>query len=124
MSGSSFQKMVAADLHNVFLNTGEFAEIRTVEYDDRRYEDIPVLLIGLEERDRSQRMTDHVQGLYCVSAVLYCALDDLGGNQPEQGTRIRINDRAGGGGFFREFYVGASACEAGLLQIELEAIDE
>ena len=117
MSGSSFREMIAADLHNVFLNTGEFAETRTVEYDGNRYEDIPVLLIGLEERD-------HVQGLYRVSAVLHCALEDLGGNQPENGTRIRINDREGGGGFFREFYVGASACEAGLLQVELEAMDE
>ena len=78
MSGSSFREMIAADLHNVFLNTGEFAETRTVEYDGNRYEDIPVLLIGLEERDRSQRVDDHVQGLYRVSAVLHCALEDLG----------------------------------------------
>ena len=82
----SFKDMVAADLHNVFLNLGEFAERRTVEYDGERYEDIPIVLSGLKEKDRRQLVSDHVQGLFLVSSVLHCARDDLGGKQPEKGT--------------------------------------
>lgn len=121
---SGFKDMVSADIHGVFLNLGEFAERRTVEYDGERYEDIPIVMSGLKEKDRRQLMSDHVQGLYLVSSVLHCALSDLGGNQPEKGGMIRINDAEGGGGFFRSFYVASSVCEMGMLRVELEAIDE
>ena len=120
----SFKDMLADDIRDVFLNLDEFAEKRTVEYDGERYEYIPAVLSGLKEKDRRQLMSDHVQGLYLVSSVLHCALDDLGGNQPEKGQRIRINDKEGGEGFFREFYVASSVCELGMLRVELEAIDE
>ena len=120
----SFKDMLADDIRDVFLNLDEFAEKRTVEYDGERYEDIPAVLSGLKEKDRRQLMSDHVQGLYLVSSVLHCALDDRGGNQPEKGQRIRINDKEGGEGFFREFYVASSVCELGMLRVELEAIDE
>lgn len=46
------------------------------------------------------------------------------GCSPERGQRIRINDKEGGGGFFREFYVASSVCEMGMLRVELEAVDE
>ncbi len=116
--------MVAADIHNVFLNSDEFAEKRTIRYDGEEYQDIPIVLSGLKEKDRRQLESDHVQGLYLVSSVLHCALDDLGGNQPEKGQRISINDEEGGEGFFREFYVASSVCELGMLRVELEAVDE
>lgn len=121
---SGFKDMVAADNHNVFLNIDEFAERRTVEYDGERYVDIPIVMSGLKEKDRRQLMSDHLQGLYLVSSVLHCAAADLGGNQPEKGNRIRINDAEGDGGFFKEFYVASSVCEMGMLCVELEAIDE
>ena len=115
---SGFKDMVADDVHAVFLNLDEFAEKRTIRYD------IPIVLSGLKEQERRQLQSDHVQGLYLVSSVLHCALSDLGGNQPEKGMRIQINNREGGGGFFREFYVASSICEMGMLRVELEAIDE
>ena len=121
---SGFKDMVAADSHNVFLNIDEFAERRTVEYDGERYVDIPIVMSGLKEKDRRQLMSDHLQGLYLVSSVLHCAAADLGGNQPEKGNRIRINDTEGDGGLFKEFYVASSVCEMGMLRVELEAIDE
>lgn len=124
MRQTGFKDMLEEDIHNIFLDTDTFAERRTVEYEGEHYEDIPILLLGLEERDRRQLAKDHTQGLYCVSAVLHCDRKDLGGKQPEKGTRIRINDQEGGGGFFREFYVISSCCEAGMLQVELEATDE
>ncbi len=118
----NFKEMAAVDIHSVFLNPEEFAEKRTVEYDGERYEDIPVVLSGLHEKDRRQLASDHVQGLYLVSTVLHCALSDLCGHQPEKGQRIRV--RGEGGGFFREFYVASSVCEMGMLRGELEAINE
>ena len=121
---SGFKEMVDADIHNVFLNTSEFAERRTIRYDGDTYEDIPVVLTGLKEQDRRQLQSDHVQGLYLVTSVLHCALSDLGGKQPEKGGRIEVNDEEGGGGFFRRFYVASSVCEMGMLRVELEAIDE
>lgn len=120
---SGLKEMVAADVHNVFLNTGEFAEPRTIRYDGETYEDIPIVLTGLKEQDRRQLQSDHVQGLYLVTSVLHCALSDLGGKQPEQGMRIAINDEEGGE-FFHQFYVASSTCEMNMLRVELEAIDE
>ena len=90
---SGFKDMVARDNFGVFLNCDEFAEKRTVKYDGATYEDIPIVLSGLKEKDRRQLMSDHAQGLYIVSSVLHCALSDLGGVQPERGQRIRINDQ-------------------------------
>ncbi len=120
----SFKDMVAADNAAVFLNLDEFAERRTVIYDGVEYRDIPVVLTGLKERDRQQRISDHTQGLYLVSRVLHCLEADLGGCQPEKGQRLQINDREGDGGFFQEFYVAASVCEMGMLRVELEAVDQ
>lgn len=121
---SGFKDMVAADIHHVFLNTGEFADKRTIRYDGDTFADVPIVLSGLEEKDRRQLVTDHVQGLFLVSSTLHCALSDLDGKQPEKGMRISINDCEGGGGFFREFYVASSTCEMGMLRVELEAISE
>lgn len=121
---SGFRDMVANDIHSVFLSLDEFADHRTVMYDGETYRDIPIVLSGLKEKDRRQLQSDHVQGLYLVSTVLHCAIADLGGKQPEKGQRIKINDKEGGGGFFREFYVASSICEMGMLRVELEAIDE
>jgi len=123
---SGFKDMVAADIHNVFLNPSEFAELRTVKYDGETYTDIPIVLSGLEEKDRDRRTLthDHAQGLYQVTGVLLCAASDLGGNKPEKGQRIKINDEEGGGGFFYEFYVATSVCEMGMLRVGLGAIDE
>lgn len=121
---SGFKDMVAADIHNIFLNTNEFAELRTIRYDGEEYVDIPVVLTGLKEQDRRQLQSDHVQGLYLVTSVLHCARSDLGGKQPEKGGKIEINDEEGGGGFFHRFYVASSVCEMGMLRVELEAIDE
>lgn len=123
---SSFKDMVKADNAKVFMNTNEFAEKRTVIYDGETYTDIPIVLKGLKQEDRTQTITsgDHTQGLYLVSSVLHCKESDLGGKQPEKGNRIKINDTEGGGGYFSEFYVASSVCELGMLHVELEAIDE
>lgn len=121
---SGFKDMVAADNANVFLNKEEFAEKRTIIYDGDTYEDIPVLVTKLKEKDRRQLVTDHAQGLYLVAAVLHCTLSDIGGILPEKGQRIKVNDEEGGGGFFYEYRVASSGCSMGMVRAELEAIDE
>lgn len=120
---SGFKDMVARDNFGVFLNCDEFAEKRTVKYDGATYEDIPIVLSGLKEKDRRQLMSDHIQGLFLVSSVLHCRIQDLGGTQPEKGTRMEISD-PDDATFFRRFYVASSVCELGLLRVELEAFDE
>lgn len=117
----SFKEMVEADIKKVFLNPDEFAELRTVIYDGETHADIPVVLSGLKEQDRRQLVTDHVEGLYLVTAILHCALSDLGGKVPEKGQRIKISD---GPTFYREFRVTSSVCELGMIRAELGAIDE
>ena len=119
---SKFKDMVKRDIHKVFLNTSEFAENRTVRYDGEEYPDIPVVLEGPVEEKRCRLTDDHVLGLHLVTAVLYCAREDLGGKLPKQGKSIEINTRRPGGTFFRKYYIAASADEAGMLHMELEAV--
>ena len=121
---SAFKDMVAEDIHGIFLNDDEFAERRTIKYDGEVYQDIPIVLTGLKEKDRQPKVDDHAPGLYLVSSILHCSLDDLNGNQPEQGAKIWINDEEGGGGFFRRYYIASSDCEMGMVRCGLEAIDE
>ena len=101
---SSFKNMVEADNKKVFVNASEFAELHTIIYDGVTYEDIPVVMSGIKEKDRRQLVADHIQGLYLVTTVIHCAASDLGGVVPERGMKIKIND----GDFFREFYVATS----------------
>lgn len=121
---SGFRDMIERDNRALFLNPKEFARLRTVVYDGSRYEDIPVVLTSLKEQERRRSASDHAEGLYKVAAVLQCALADLGGRQPEKGSRIKVNNAERGGGFFHEYYVAASICEMGLLRLELEDINE
>lgn len=118
---SKFKDMIARDVQKVFLNTNEFAERRTVRYDGTEYADIAVVLEGPVQEKRDRLTDDHVRGLHMVTAVLYCAQEDLGGKVPKQGTGLEISTREGGR-FFQKYYVVASASHMGMLHIELEAV--
>lgn len=120
---SRFKDMVARDVRKVFLNTGGFAEKRTVRYDGTEYPDIAVVLEGPVQEKRSRLTDDHVQGLHMVTAVLYCAQESLGGKIPKQGTGLEIATREGGR-FFQKYYVVASTSRMGMLHIELEAMEQ
>ena len=79
---SKFKDMVARDNARTFMNLDEFAEKRIVVYDGVTYDGedhagIPVVLSGLKEKDRRQLMSDHIQGLFLVSSVLHCRIQDL-----------------------------------------------
>ena len=62
----NFKDMLTSDIHDVFLNLEEFAELRTVRYDGESYQDIPVVLEGPVNEEREQLRDDHIQGLHRV----------------------------------------------------------
>lgn len=117
----NFREMAEKDNHNVFCNNFEFAESRIVTYDGEEYEDVPVVLSKLKEKDRSAGSKDHAQGIYLVTAIAHFPADKLGGNIPEKGSKISItNDN----GFCYWYYVAQSGCDHGMVRLELEAYDE
>lgn len=103
------------------MNLDELAETRSVRYDGMVYEQIPVVLTGAEEQARERLSHDHAEGLYRVTDVLYCPGDSLGGRTPEQGSTLELSVD---GVFFHRYRVERSVCELGMLEVELEAIEE
>lgn len=125
-SPPTFKDCAAADISAAFLNTDEHAEERTVIYDGVTYKDIPVIEIKPKEGKRSsvvQMQHDFGQGLYKRSIIIYCAEKDLGGNKPEQGSQLSMNERKGGT-FFHKFRVAESTTEMGMYRVKLEEVDE
>lgn len=116
----SFKDMVESDNLSVFLDTEYFGEEHSIRYDGETYEKVPCVITQLKEQDRSTTMSDHAQGLYRVSAVLHCRLDDIGGILPEKGGKIHISDDA----FMRRYFVAQAGCDMGMVRLELEALDE
>lgn len=126
----TFKDVVARDIHAVFLNPEELAELRTVRYAGEVYVDIPVSLqeLGTEERTRLRASgfgrggPDGGPGLFKVTAVLFCSKTDLGGKVPRQGDHFEIG-RAGMDRdqvlFYRKYTVISSGCEMGMVRLEL-----
>ena len=119
----NFKAQLKRDIKNVFLNTAEFGETYTIIYNGETYKNVPAVLTGAKETARERLAADHSEGLFKVSAVLYCAQADLGGVQPEQGMPIRINDEPGSD-FLVEYRVAESICEMGMLEVGLERIGQ
>ena len=97
----SFRELVETDNHEIFMNLDELAEEGSIRYDGPLYESIPVVLTGAEELD--------------------CPAEALGDCTPEQGRTVEIHEN---GTFFHRYRVERSVCEMGMLEMELEAIDE
>lgn len=120
-----FKELVAKDIHDVFLNTAEYGETRNILYDGELYAGIPIVLSGAREQDRQEgRAENDTPGLYMVTAVLHCALSDLGGNQPEQGMRIKISRTEDAESWYDEYYIVDSNCEIGMVDLKLGVTDE
>ena len=117
----SFKEMVVADNAKTFANTEEFAEPRTIHYDGDVYEDVPVVMTKLKQKDRVIPVKDHAQGIYLVTAIVHFPVEYLEGHVPENRSRISIS---GDDGFDREYYVAQSGCEGGMVRLELEEYDE
>ncbi len=119
----SMRDAFANDIKGVFLNLDEFAERRTIIYDDETYTDVPVVLTGLKEQERSGSTSNRAEGLYRVTSVLHCDITDIGGIQPEQGKAIKISD-VDDPLYFKRFFIATSTCELGMIRLELEVVDE
>jgi hypothetical protein len=122
---SGFRASLAADLRRAFLDLDAFGEPVTVEYDGEVYHGVQAVVSGPAESGRAIRRadTDYTQGLYKVAAIFHCAAPDIGGELPEHGARFKLG-RGCDGGFLREYRVAESACDGGMLRLELEAVDE
>ncbi len=103
-----FKGCIAADLHGVFLNENEFAELHTVDGKPMR-----VLIDddALLERDAA-RGGVHTDGLYKTRRLLYLSKADYGG-RPAPGKALNLDGRI--------WYVVQAEDAAGMLTIELEA---
>lgn len=119
---SAFKDMLNADI-KVFLNDKEFAEKRTLIYDGVSYCDIPIVLVELKQQDRKPSADDYMQGVYRVTATLYCDSADIDGVLPEKGQYIKINDEVNST-YYNEYRIVTSKCEMGMLTLELGAFDE
>ncbi len=121
----SFKEMAEADIKNIFLNSSEFASIKTVRYDGATYPDIPVLLTQTKEMERQAPSSDNAQGIHLVSAVAHISSADMDGVLPEQKQFIYIEDGSAlGQVFFKRYKIITSDIEMGMIVLELEAYDE
>jgi hypothetical protein len=131
----SFKDVVAEDIHAVFLNVDEFAEIRNIWYDGKIYENVPIVLHGLKENDRKRltsgvkeqggrnSVADRVEGLWSEQRVAHVAVDDIGGVLPEKGKQFRISV-AEGSGRYRTYRIAASVLDMGMCRLELGVLTE
>ncbi|GHU50716.1 hypothetical protein FACS1894127_6350 [Clostridia bacterium] len=86
---TGFKDIIASDVHDVFQNTGEFAELSTVEYNGATYS-LPLIMDRDTTVERSKNKEDHVQGLFLCDAVVYIAQSDMN-TVPRKNVRIKIN---------------------------------
>lgn len=120
-----FKEMVEQDNANIMLNTDEFAEYHTVKYDGKVYEHIPVVLTKVRQSDRTILQSDHMQGIYQLSAKAYFNAKDVNDHIPKQGTWFEIDEgEALGKPFFQRYRVATSENAMGMICVELEAYNE
>lgn len=110
MSAPTFKELVAADIHNTFLNSLEFAEKHTV---NGKKMDVVIDDNELLERDKAKLMGVPMDGTYKSRRLLYVARVDFG-PRPAIGAILMLDSR--------QYRVKACTDEAGILAIELEAV--
>lgn len=120
-----FKEMVEQDNAAIILNTDEFAEYHTIKYDGKMYEHIPVVLTKVKQSERTILQSDHMQGVYKLSAKAYFNAQDVNNRIPKQGTWFEIDDgEALGKPFFQQYRVATSENAMGMICLELEAYNE
>ncbi len=115
----SFKEMLSDDVNSVFLNPDEFADEYTIIYGGQTFKNVPAVLDGRTDSERERYDAGHIQGLYRATHEMWCALDALGGVQPETGSHIQI---CGAEGRYHDFHVAESEYETGMLWLALEEI--
>lgn len=119
----SFRGMVASDRARVFFNDSEFAERRTVTYDDVEYTDIPVVLQTQGTELRSRDSDDYVTELNKATAVCFLSRDNVSDANFKQGHELLLSPPEGK--TLPELYTIADCREQmGFIELQLEAIGE
>lgn len=111
---STFKEMMERDIHNVFLNTDDFAELHQIMYDGETFS-INIVLDNFAEDERQILAGDYAQGVFREQVTVYAAYSDMN-VLPKKGQRIQIDDK--------EYYITKSACEIGQIVLNLEAYNE
>lgn len=120
-----FKDMVKQDIQSIFLNCDEFAETHTVKFNGDEYKDIPVVLEVVKQSERQTTASDHMEGIYSVTAKAYFDINNTEGKMPEQGKYFEINDgEAVGETYFRRYRVVTAEDAMGMVCLELELFDE
>lgn len=122
---SGFKDQIKRDNAVVFNNTDEFAEYHTIKFDNKVYEDIPVVLEKITQSERTILQNDHMQGVYKLSAKAYFNAKDVNNRIPKQGEWFEIDDgEALGKPFFQRYRVATAENAMGMICLELEAYNE
>lgn len=121
----SFKDMVKQDIQSIFLNCDEFAEAHTVKFNGDEYKDISVVLEVVKQSERQASASDHMEGIYSVTAKAYFDINSTEGKMPEQGKYFEIDDgEAIGETYFRRYRVVTVENAMGMVCLELEQFDE
>lgn len=120
-----FKDTVKQDIQSIFLNCDEFAEAHTVKFNGDEYKDIPVVLEVVKQSERQASASDHMEGIYSVTAKAYFDISNTDGKMPEQGKYFEIDDgEAVGETYFRRYRVVTAEDAMGMVCLELELFDE
>lgn len=82
---SAFKERLRQDIHSVFLNLDEFADLHTINGAE-----MPAVIDSQENTEREKRFSDHIDGVYQAGTVLYVAATDYG-VLPSQGSRVILD---------------------------------
>ena len=104
---STFKDLIAADVHDVFLNTDEFSDIHNLNGVD-----MPVQEDSNEQIEREKRFNQHMDGVYLNQKLIYVSAVDYG-PMPKQGSMITYDGK--------RYKVADAIEEDGIYSITLEA---
>ena len=103
----SFKDIIAADVHDVFMNTEEFSDTHNVNGVD-----MPVQIDSNEQIEREKRFSQNMDGMYLNQKLIYVAASDYG-PLPKQGSLITLDGK--------KYRVADAIDEYGVYSINLEA---
>ncbi len=103
----TFKETIAADVHDVFMNTDEFSDIHTVN--GAR---MAVQIDSNEQIEREKRMDQHMDGIYKNQQLIYVAASEFG-SLPAQGSKLTLDGKL--------YKVSDAVSEAGIYSITIEA---
>lgn len=103
----TFKEILAADVHEVFMNVDEFSDIHNVNG-----KEMAVQIDSNEQIQREKRMAQNVDGIYMNQKLIYVAASDFG-TMPKQGSTLNLDGKV--------YRVADAVDEGGVYSISIEA---